>query len=97
MPIARRAGVRVPPLPSKNRWRRAASRISPTFAARRQEALQLWLNQVRDCPELWRCDVLRLFLGLRAREVVPTAAPAAPPGYKAAASSASWGVFGERL
>ena len=64
-PMAKADGVKLPALPSKA-WRRAASRVSPAYAARRQEALKLWLAEtLRRYPALWSTDAVRLFLGLR--------------------------------
>jgi len=66
-PIARRAGVPLPPLPTSLTLGR---KLSEEFAVQRRAALQQWISLVVARPPLW-CDPLRLFLGLQEEE--PTA------------------------
>lgn len=66
LPVAHKAGLSLPPLPSKL-WGGgllyAAKDVSPAFAARRQAALQRWLGLVTTQLSPW-CETLRRFLGL---------------------------------
>jgi len=67
-PHAQRAGLLLPPLPSK--ISAFGRNLSPEVGAQRQKALHDWLSWVACQPALI-CDELRLFLGL---------SPLAPPG-----------------
>ena len=66
-PVAKRAGVPLPPLPTSLTLYR---NLTEEFAQQRQAALQQWLSMVVARPPLW-CDPLRLFLGLG--ETTPSA------------------------
>merc|ERR1711871_1750991 len=69
-PVARRAGVPLPPLPTSFSFGR---NLTEEFAAQRQASLQLWLTKVVARPPLW-CDAMRLFLGLAENDALSVAA-----------------------